>query len=166
MEEPKDRLLRYIDDALAAEKGIAEALESFMKEVRNDQVRAVFENHLMVTKDQAVRLEKRLRELGGQPSGSKSFFNTVVAIVTDLVQGAHDPYDKTVQDLVKAYGTEYLEMGMYAALATFAHASGDHDTARLAEDLMGEEQQAAEKIRPLIVECSGETFTASSTRAA
>jgi ferritin-like metal-binding protein YciE len=166
MEEPRDRLVRYIDDALAAENGIAEALDGFMKEVNNEKARAAFEEHLMVTKEQALRLERRLRELGGQPSGSKSFLNSVMAKVTDLVQGAHDAYDKTTQDLIKAYGTEYLEIGMYAALATFARAYGDLDTAAIAERNMGEEQQAAEKIRPLITDSAGDSFAASMKAAA
>jgi ferritin-like metal-binding protein YciE len=161
MEEPRDRLLRYVQDAHAAEIGITDVLEGFIKEVNNTQARTAFEAHLMTTKDQALRLERRLRALGGEPSGGKSFLNSLMGKVGDLLQGAHDEYDKTTQNLIKAYATEHLEIGMYAALAAYATAYGDQETAQIAEQIMIEEKDAADKIRPLIPTCAAETFTAS-----
>ena len=166
MEEPRHRLIRYIDDAHAAEVGIAEILQGFVDETKEPAARSAFEDHLVQTKDQALRLERRLRDLGAEPGGGKSFLHSMLGKISDMMGGAHDTYDKTTQNLIKAYGTEHLEMGMYAALAAFAKSYGDQDTSALAEQIMAEEQQAADRVRPLIAACSAETFAASSRKAA
>jgi ferritin-like metal-binding protein YciE len=126
----------------------------------------VFEEHLLQTKDHALRIEKRLRELGGQPSGAKNIVHGLLGKLSDLMHATHDPYDKTTASLIKAYGTEHIEIGMYAALAAYARAYGDQVTAGLAEQIMAEEKAAADHFSPLIVVCAAETFTASMQRAA
>lgn len=161
MEEPRERLVRYVDDAHAAEVGIAEMLQTFLDEARSESARNAYQEHLMQTKDQALRLEKRLRELGSQPSGTKSFFNSLLGKMSDILHAVQDANDKTTMDLIRAYSMEHLEIGMYAALSAFARAYGDQDTAGLAEQIMGEEQAAADRIRPLIPQCAAEAFTAS-----
>jgi ferritin-like metal-binding protein YciE len=166
MEDPRDRLLRYLEDAHAAEVGGSETLQAFLNEANNDAARTELEAHLMLAKDHAVRVERRLRELGGQPSGGKSFFNSLMAKVGDMIHGAHDPYDKTTQDLIKAYAIDHMEVGMYAALAAFSRAYGDIDTAALAEQIMAEEKEAADRIRPLIASCAADTFAASMKKVA
>jgi ferritin-like metal-binding protein YciE len=166
MEDPRDRLIRYLDDAHAAEAGIAEILQGFVDETQSVQARPVFEEHLLHTKDHALRIEKRLRELGGQPSGATNIINDLLGKISDLMHAARDPYDRTTASLIKAYGTAHIEIGMYAALAAYARAYGDHVTAGLAEQIMSEEKADADKISPLIVVCAAETFTASMQHAA
>jgi ferritin-like metal-binding protein YciE len=90
----------------------------------------------------------------------------LIGKVADLLHAAHDDYDKTTQNLIKAYGTDHLEMGMYAALAAYSRAYGDHETAMLAEGLMAEEKASAEQARPLIASCAADTFAASVRKAA
>jgi ferritin-like metal-binding protein YciE len=161
MEDPRDRLLRYLDDAHAAEVGAAQALETFLKEANNDEARAEIERHMMQAKDHALRVETRLRELGGQPSGAKSFFNAMMGKLQDIMHAAHDPHDKTTQDLIKAYAVDHMSVGMYAALAAYSLAYGDHDTAAMAEQIMDEERRAADRCTPLITSAAADTFTAS-----
>jgi ferritin-like metal-binding protein YciE len=160
MEDPRDRLLRYLDDAHAAEVGSAEALQGFVNETKNDTAKKEFETHLMLAKDHANRVEKRLRELGGQPSGSKRFFSGLMGKLSDIMHAAHDDYDKTTQDLIKTYAIDHMAVGMYASLAAYSHAYGDQDTAALAEAIMGEEKEAADRARPMIATCAADTFTA------
>ena len=166
MEDPRDRLLRYLEDAQAAEVGASEMLQSFHNEANSDAARSELEAHLMLAKDHALRVEKRLRELGGQPSGGKSFFNSLMAKIGDMIHGGHDAYDKTTQDLIKAYAVDHMAVGMYAALAAFSRAYGDLDTASLAEQIMGEEKDAADKIRPLVASSAADTFAASMKKVA
>src|SRR5690348_16342844 len=117
MEDPRDRLIRYLDDACAMENGAATVLQTFLDEVTYPDAKKDMEAHLLAAKDHALALEKRLRELGGQPSTSKSFFNSLMGKLTDILHAAHDAYDKTTQDLIKGYGMDHLRVGAYAALA-------------------------------------------------
>jgi ferritin-like metal-binding protein YciE len=166
MEDPRDRLVRYLDDAYAAETGGAEAMQKFLDEANSDPAKKELEAHLLLAKDHALRVERRLRELGGQPSGSKSFFNSLMGKLSDIIHGAHDDYDKTTQDMIKAYAIDHMAVGMYAALAAYSLAYGDHNTAAMAEQIMGEEMAAADRARPLIASAAADTFAASMKKVA
>ena len=166
MEDPRDRLIRYLDDACAMEAGSATILQSFLDESNLPAAKDEIEAHLLAAKDHGLQIEKRLRELGGQPSGSKGFFNNLMGKLADMLQAGHDAYDKTTQDLIKTYAMDHLDVGAYASLASFSRAYGDTATAELAERIMGEALSAAERIRPHIANAAAETFKASLQKAA
>ncbi len=152
METPQERLLRYLDDAHAAEVGIGDMLRSLIDRTNSMQAKTAFQEHLAVTQNQAQRLEQRLISLGGKTSGGKGILNSIMGKVSELVNAGHDDYDKTTQDLIKAYSTEYLEIGMYTSLKAYAEQLGDAETAALAERAIGEEKEAADTVFPLIAE--------------
>lgn len=149
-ETPQDRLIRYIQDAHASEIGIVTVLKDFINEVDNVQVKAVFQEHLAVTESQAQRLEQRLIALGSGASDGKGFLNTLMGKAGDVMHAMHDTKAETTQDLIKAYATEHLEIGMYKSLYSYASAVGDTQTAQLAKQIQAEEQEAADKVFPLI----------------
>jgi ferritin-like metal-binding protein YciE len=150
METSKERICRYLQDAHAAEMGIVSALDGFVNDTDDTNIRSVFQEHALQSKDQANRIENRLRELGEEPSSGKSFLNNIMAKASEIMQGAHDEYDKNTQNLVKAYATEHLERGMYESLYAFATAVGDTQTARLAREIQQEEESMGQKLFPMI----------------
>ena len=146
----QERLVRYIQDAHAEEVGAVTALKDFVDEVTDPQLKAAFQEHLQVTQSQAQRLEARLSALGSGASSGKGFLNTLMAKGADLLQGAHDEYDKNTQAAIKGYATESLEVGMYTSLASYAQALGDNETVALAQQILSEEKAAADKLFPMI----------------
>lgn len=160
METTQERLIRYLDDAWGVEKGLVTNLKEMAKEVNDPQVRMLFEEHASTTHDQEERLEARIRALGEEPSGGKGFFNKMMAAIADVLHGAHDEYDKTTQDLMKAYATEHFEMAMYNALENYAMAIGDQDTAALARSLHDEESQTAARVWPQIAAAAARSIEA------
>jgi len=163
MQNSNDRLIRYVQDAHAAEVGIANMLEEAISGANNLQVKSTLREHLDVTRVQAQRLETRLHALGGDTSSGKGFLNSLMGKVSDLVNMGHDDYDKTTQDLIKSFATEHLEMGMYSSLEAYATAFGDMETAALARQLFEEEKEAAAKVFPLIAIVAAETYRASAS---
>ena len=164
MENTRDRLIRYIQDAHEAEVGIAEILDDLVDASSPaDGTRPLFEEHLAVTRNQIGRLEQRLHELGAEPSGGKGFVNALMSKFSGLVGGGHDGYDAPTQNLIKAYAIEHLEQGMYASLISYAESYGDEETAILADELMAEEEEAALKIFPMIEACAQRAFDAART---
>jgi ferritin-like metal-binding protein YciE len=149
-ENTHERLIRYLQDAHATELGIMNALEGMFDDALDPEVSTVFNNHIALTRTQAERLEARLKELGESPSGGKGMMNSLLGKVSDMVNAAHDEYDKSTQNLIKAYSTEHLERGMYESMAAYADAIGDTTTAQLARELQAEEEATAELIFPLI----------------
>jgi ferritin-like metal-binding protein YciE len=149
-ESTRDRLIRYLQDAHAAEIGIEEVLSGFVDDASDPDVRDLFESHRAETKTQADRLEARLHALGEKPSSGKGFMNSLLAKMSEIMHAAHDEYDKNTQNLIKAYSTEHLERGMYESLAAYAEVIGDLETATLARNIQAEEEATAEKIWPHI----------------
>ncbi|RYG27222.1 DUF892 family protein [bacterium] len=149
-EDVKHRTIRYLQDAHAAETGIDDVLKGFIDDTDDPEIKALFTEHAALTRNQADRLEARIKALGGDTSGSKSFFNSLMAKASEIMHGAHDEYDKNTQNLIKAYSTEHLERGMYESLIAWATAIGDIETANLGRQIQAEEVATAERIYPHI----------------
>lgn len=150
METTNEKLIRYLQDAHAAEVGIKKALEGFLNDDSFPETQAAFREHIQMTEAQAMMLETRLRELGAGPSDGKGFFNSLMAKLSEMMQGMHDELDKATQNLIKAYATEHLERGMYEALAAYASSINDERTAALARQIQSQEEQTAQLLFPMI----------------
>jgi ferritin-like metal-binding protein YciE len=161
-EDSRERLVRYLQDAHAAEVGVKEMLESFLNDSEDTSIRSMLQEHIVTTESQADRLEQRLSAYDESPSGGKGFFNSLMAKMGELMHGAHDEYDKVTQNVIKAYATEHLEIGMYESLYHYATSVGDDETAMLARQIQQEEQRTAERLFPMIQECAMATVSATS----
>jgi ferritin-like metal-binding protein YciE len=152
MEDSRERIVRYLQDAHAAEVGIKEALEGFVDDTDDPTIKQAFQQHITMTQSQADRLEQRLLAYNETPSGGKGFFNSLMAKMGELMHGAHDEFDKNTQNLIKAYATEHLERGMYESLIAYATAIGDNDTAQIARQIQMEEEQTGQMLFPMIAQ--------------
>jgi len=160
MEDVRERLVRYLEDAHSAEVGIKDVLDGFIDDTDDPTIKQLFQEHRNLTQTQADRLEERLRAYSATPSGSKGFFNSLMAKMAEMIHGGHDQYDKNTQNLIKAYATEHLECGMYESLAAFAQGIGDTETAQLARQIQMEEEQTAQRLFPMISQYAQATATA------
>lgn len=153
-ETNEEQLLRYLNDAYAAETGAVAALKDMSKDMSaaasNAELRQVVTDHLIETQSQADRLNARIQALGGDKSEAKAIFNETLAKASSLLNVFHKHEDKQTQDTIKAYALENFEIGMYTSLKAFAEAVGDGETAQLAQTIMGEEQMAAERLLRVI----------------
>lgn len=149
-EETKERVLRYLNDAHAAEEGGLSSLRDIAAEATDPDLKAAVEEHITVTQSQADRLKSRILALGGDKAEGKSLLNTLIGKGSDLLNIFHDKEDKQTQDVIKAYSLEHFEVGMYTSLQAFADAVGDTETAQLAASIMQEEQLAGERMLRLI----------------
>jgi ferritin-like metal-binding protein YciE len=149
-ENVKEQLLRYLNDAYAAEIGGMASLKDLAVETTNSDLRQAVEEHITVTQSQADRLTARILTLGGDKSEPKAILNQVLAKTSGVLNAFHNKDDKQTQDTIKAYAFEHFEIGAYTSLKAYADAIGDHETAQLAETIIGEEQLAAERLQRLI----------------
>jgi ferritin-like metal-binding protein YciE len=150
MVNARDRLVHYLDDAWALEKTLVGMLGDMAKEVNDPMIRTLFEQHQAVTHQHEENLEARLRALGKEPTKTKAMTNQIAGKMGDMAQMFHDVYDKTAQDLMKAYAAEHLEIAMYEAMAAYAAACGDTETVTIARRHMEQEREAVAKIWPRI----------------
>lgn len=141
-----DVMRRYLEDAIAAEKGFETQLQGFAREGDDDEVKALFATHAEETRRQYGRLTARLHELGGSPSTAKSFLAHVFGLAPKPAQVGHQPQERTTQKLITAFAVENSECAMYEALSAAAEAAGDDATEALAREIQAEEKQTADKV--------------------
>lgn len=149
-ETPKERVVRYLQDAHAAATGVDQAIQGYVGDTDDPAIKAVFEQNRISTQAEAQRVEARLRALGEEPSGGKGFLNMLMAKFSELMHGAHDEYDKNTQNIIKAYALAQLETAMYQSLVSYSTAIGDTETAALGKTLQEENESAAKRLFPLI----------------
>jgi ferritin-like metal-binding protein YciE len=149
-EDVKAQVIRYLNDSYAAEVGGIASLRDLASETTDSDVKQAVEQHITVTQSQADRISARILALGGDKSEPKGILNQVLAKTSGLLNVFHSKEDKQTQDLIKAYAFEHFKIGAYTSLHAYAIAVGDHETAQLAQTIIGEEQLAAERFQRLI----------------
>ena len=152
METATERMIRYLDNAWAVEKGLVDTLKTMAEDVNDPDIRQMFQEHAQVTWQQEEALEARIRALGSEPNGTKGWFSSMMGRMSDLMQVTQDDYDRTTQNVIKAYTSEQFEMAMYQALESYANAIGDTETAELARTHFEQERQTAESLWPIVSE--------------
>lgn len=149
-DDVKGQLLRYLNDAYAAEVGGIVSLRDLAAETTDAAVKQAVEEHITVTQSQADRVNARIQALGGDKSEPKGILNEFLAKASGVLNIFHNQEDKQTQDLIKAYSFEHFEIAAYTSLKAYADAIGDHETTQLADTIIGEEQLAAERLLRLI----------------
>lgn len=151
-EDIKERIVRYLQDAHAAEEGAIGSLKDVAAEATNSNFKTALEEHITVTESQAQRLADRIHALGSDKAAGKGLLNSLIAKGSDLLNVFHDREDKQTQDAIKLFALENFEIATYTALKAFSDAAGDYETAQLADTILAEEQLAAERILRVLPE--------------
>jgi ferritin-like metal-binding protein YciE len=139
--EAKNPIVRYLQDAEAAERNFEDALASFGDTGDQPEVRSLLSMMSAKAKTQYERLELRLKELGASRSVAKSILAHMLAFTPVSVQFGHSPSEKNTQHLMITFAAAAAEMAMYEALAATAEVAGDQETANLARQLQSEEKE-------------------------
>jgi ferritin-like metal-binding protein YciE len=140
-EKGKEVILRYLQDAEAAERNFEDALAGFSKMGDQQEVQSLLAMMSGKARTQYHRLESRISELGGTRSTGKSFLAHLLAFTPTSAQVGHDPSEKNAQHLMITYAAASAEMAMYESLAWAAQAAGDSKTEQLARQLQADEKE-------------------------
>jgi ferritin-like metal-binding protein YciE len=132
---------RYLEEALAAERGAEAQLRTFAGEGDDDDVKHAFAVHAEESQIQSQRLAKRLEEVGGAPQVPAHNLASSPA----LLQIGLAAEERIVQNLIAAYTEEATECALYQVLIDIAHGSGDEGTVTLARTIQAEAHRAADK---------------------
>lgn len=146
----RDRIGRYMEDAIAVESSMITGLKDMMSEATDPQDAMLFQQHLTETERQKERLEALLHARGQHTNKLKDIVNKIGLAATDLLHAGKDSRDKATRNLIQAYAIENLEAAMYESLYAAATEAGDTEVANLAKEIQAEEEAAARKIFPRI----------------
>jgi ferritin-like metal-binding protein YciE len=146
----QDIIVRYLQDAEAAERTFEDTLASFSKTADQPAVQSALASMSLKARSQHERLEARLQALGAARSAAKSALAHALGLVPILAQTGETTARKGAQDLMIAIAAAAADSAMYEALAAAAAAAGDLPTERLARQLQEEERQNGQEAAMLL----------------
>lgn len=143
-EDLGEQVVKYLTDAHALENQSIGLLSNGPKLVQDGPLAKVLEDHLAETREHQRLVAERLEALGASPSRLKDLQMKMGALNWGGFFGAHPD---TVGKLnVFSFAVEHLEIGGYEQLERVAQRAGDTETAALAQRILAEEREAAQKL--------------------
>jgi ferritin-like metal-binding protein YciE len=157
----------YLNDAYALERRLELTLEAHADATTRPEYEKRLKRHLAETKSHAAKLERRIRRLGGTPEtvslpapegvlDKLGSAQEVVQRATAAVQSSLQSVRRTgEQELMlkqarAEFAAEAEEIAAYRAIDGLATAVGDPETARLAREILREEERMAAYLGDLI----------------
>jgi ferritin-like metal-binding protein YciE len=139
-----ERLNKYLADAHAIEAQAIELLERSPKLAGDFELGQLYEEHLYDCRDHQRRVRERLEARGGSPSRLKDAAMRLGGLNWSAFFAAQP--DTPAKLAAFAYAFEFLEVGGYEQLKRVARRAGDPETERLAELILADEREMAERL--------------------
>jgi ferritin-like metal-binding protein YciE len=155
MDKTEQKIVQYLSEAHATEQTLVTVLQSQIAMTPGGSYRDGLESHLRETRDHAIRVQRRLDELGQGSSPIQAGLGRVQSIVgqalalgktpLDLVRGTGGE-EKVLKNAKDACATEALEIATYTAIERLASSVGDEATRALADSIRADEQKMLDRI--------------------
>ena len=142
--ELEAQLIKHIDEAHAMEQNVLRMLDGMINTTDDPGILDALEHHKMQTQGHADRMKARLEAHDASPSGVKQVGGILQALAKmplDMVRG-----EKAGRNARDGFATEHMEIASYELLRRIAQRAGDDETARVASEIIQEEQAMADII--------------------
>ena len=143
MASAEERLLEWLRDAHAAEEQAETMLSGMAKRLENyPELRARIEQHISETQRQAELVRGCIERRGGSTSAIKDAGGKLLAMgqaMSGMFVG-----DEVMKGSIASYAFEAMEIASYRVLISTAREVGDHETARVCEQILKEEEAMAD----------------------
>jgi ferritin-like metal-binding protein YciE len=162
-------VVHYLNEAYANERRLELALASHANATTRPEYAKRLRDHLRETQGHATKIERRIRALGGTPetvsvpgpeglAGKLESAQGIVQRATAAVQHSLHAVRRTgeqelmLENARTEFREEAQEIAIYRALESIARAVGDNETARLAREILREEERMSSYLGDLIPE--------------
>jgi len=136
--------VKYLADARALEAHAEQLLKRGRKIAGDDELAALYAQHLDATHGHQVRLEERLEAHGSSPSALKNAAMRMGALNWGAFFQAQP--DTPGKLCAFAYAFEHLELGGQEELLRVAGRAGDEETVRVVQGIIAEERAMATQL--------------------
>ncbi len=140
----REQLIAYLKDAHALEQMSLTMTATSAKSARGPVLRALFERHHEETEEHERLIRQRVEAYGEKTSTVKDIGARVAALakgVATLVPG-----DTPGRLARNGYVQEHTEIASYELLRRVAERAGDRETADVAQRILGNERETADKL--------------------
>jgi len=139
-----EQIVKYLADVHSIELQALAQLRAAPKIAGDERLCQAFEQHLVETEDQELRVRERLEALDGEPSKLKDAAGAVGGWA--MVAFAASQPDTPGKLAMHAFSYEHMELAAYELLKRLAERAGDEETARMASDIAAQEGRMAERL--------------------
>ncbi len=150
MESLQDLLVHQLQDLYNAENQIIKALPKMIKKASADELKAVFTEHLEVTRGQVDRLEQVFESLGEKVKGKTC--KAMKGIIEEAKESMEEDAEPEVLDaalIADAQRVEHYEIAGYGTVRAYAELLGNRQAAKLLQQTLDEEGEADKKLTSL-----------------
>ena len=163
------KLVQLLNEAYTKEKQLETALAAHVEMTTRDDYAKRLKDHLKETKSHSTQVSKRIKQLGGNPEtvslpGPEGLVKAAES-VSDVVGkakaaaqgGLHavrgsGEQEKMLRNARTEYQEEAHEIATYTVIESLATAVGDKPTAKLARDILRQEERMQEFLGGLLSE--------------
>ena len=143
----EDLLIEELKDLFDAENQLTRALPKMAKAANAPELKAAFEEHLQVTRQQVERLTQVFEELGKPAKGKRC--EAMKGLITEGQELMKENMEPEILDaglIGAAQKVEHYEMAGYGTVRTMAEVLGHKEAARLLDETLKEEGEADKKL--------------------
>jgi ferritin-like metal-binding protein YciE len=155
MNEARQRIIRSLGEAHAAEQALEEVVQAQIAMAPRGRYRKTLQTHLRETRDQAAQIEARLRELGRRSGivqrgmrlleGALGQGLAPSRAALGLLRGSGGP-ERVLDDAEVACAARARGIARYTGVEGLAESIGDRRTAKLAASIRSEQQLMLEQL--------------------
>ena len=167
------KLVELLNEAYTKEKQLEVALSAHMQMTTRDDYAKRLKDHLKETKSHATQVSKRIKQLGGTPEtvsipgpeGLTKAAETVSDVFGKAKAAAQGPLhavrglgeqERMLQNARTEFQEEAWEIATYTVIDALAAATGDKPTAKLARDILRQEERMQQFLGTLLPELSAD----------
>ncbi|MFZ0043127.1 MAG: DUF892 family protein [Solirubrobacteraceae bacterium] len=144
----QEQLVKYLTDVHSTEENALAQLRTGSESVDDPQLAQVFREHLAETEEHERLITQRLEAYDASPSKLKDIAQKGGAMASGML--AKSAPDTDGKMAIQAYAFEHLEIASYRMLRLVAQRAGDQETVQVAEQILQQEQSAAQKLEGLL----------------
>lgn len=165
------KLVQLLNEAYTKERQLETALQADIPVTTRDDYAKRLKAHLKETKSHATQVSKRIKQLGGNPEtvtlpgpeGLGKAAESVSELVGKAKAAAQGPLhtvrgggeqERMLRNARTQYQDEAHEIATYTVIESLATAVGDKGTAKVARDILRQEQRMQEFLGALLPELS------------
>ena len=166
-------LVQLLNEAYTKERQLETALDAHAQVTTREDYAKRLKDHLKETRSHATQVSKRIKQLGGTPEtvslpgpdGLTKAAETVSDVLGKAKAAAQGPLhamrgsgeqQRMVHNARTEYQEEAWEIATYTVIGSVATASGDKVTAKLARDIIREEERMQAFLAALLPELSAD----------
>jgi len=167
------KLVELLNEAYTKERQLETALDAHAQMTTRDDYAKRLKDHLKETRSHATQVSKRITQLGGTPEtvsipgpdGLTKAAETVSDVFGKAKAAAQGPLhavrgsgeqERMLRNARTEYQEEAWEIATYTVIDSVATATGDKETAKLARDIIREEERMQKFLAALLPELSAD----------